>query len=68
MKTLNFERMENIAGGRGVGCDDGFAQLAAVSLSALGVAAVFTGPIGWGPALLLGAAGMYLGTQHCGAK
>jgi hypothetical protein len=66
MKNLSIERMEKIEGG--LECSDGFVELAAGSLSGLALLAVYTGPLGWGPALVLGAAGMYLGTQVCGAK
>lgn len=59
MKELSLEKMENIQGGA---CD-GFTASAAVAMSTLGMMAVFAGPIGWGPALVWGGVGLYLGTQ-----
>ncbi|MEM9389003.1 MAG: hypothetical protein AAGA02_00940 [Bacteroidota bacterium] len=46
--------MEKVSGGA---CD-GFAAGAAMTVSSFGVAMVFLGPVGWGGALIMGAAGM----------
>lgn len=54
MNELSLEKMEKVSGGA---CD-GFAAGAAMTVSSFGVAMVFLGPVGWGGALIMGAAGM----------
>jgi hypothetical protein len=59
MKKMSLSQAECIKAGE---CD-GFAAFAAISLSSVGFMAYFGGPVLWPGAIILSAAGTFIGTQ-----